>query len=51
MITIIDPIIEGINSAVTKHWKCPDCGERGYVGIYVKCGAFGSKHWIGWWKK
>jgi len=47
---IIGPIIRGLNSAVTREWTCPNCGEKGFVAIYVKCGACGYKTWWGWWK-
>jgi len=48
---IIDPIVEGINTAVTREWECPNCGEGGYVAIHIKCGACGYETWWGWWKK
>jgi len=48
---IIDPIAEGINTAVTRKWECPNCGERGYVATRIKCGACGYETWWGWWKK
>jgi len=47
----IKPIVRGINTAVTREWRCPECGEKGYVGIYIKCGACGHITWWGWWKE